>query len=104
MAVAPRQAPAVAQPAPEPVPPPAPVPPAVPLPEAFGPNSFALPPVALQLKDVISEAQIQRFTETHRKRFRAPGVSKNEIQEAVELQLQQFQRDGVFRIPALRAR
>ena len=92
---APPQAPAVAQP-------PltrnsyAPAPPAVPLPEA-GPNSFAPPPAALQLKDFISEDQIRKIYRDATGAISRAELSKNEIQEAVELQLQQFQRDGVFR-------
>jgi beta-lactamase regulating signal transducer with metallopeptidase domain len=93
---APQQAPAVAQPAPEPATPPAPVPPAVPLPEA-GPNSFALPPAALHLKNVISEDQIRKIYRDAYGAVSHAGLSTNEVQEAVELQLQQFQRDGVFR-------
>jgi beta-lactamase regulating signal transducer with metallopeptidase domain len=98
MAMAPQQAPATVQPAPEPAPAPAPgpVPQAVPLPEA-GPNSFALPPAALQLKDVISEDQIRRIYRDATGAISRAELSKNEIQESVELQLQQFQRDGVFR-------
>ena len=96
MAAAPPQAPAVAQPAAEPVAPPAPAPAAVPLPEA-GPNSFAIPPVALQFKDGINEDQIRRIYRDATAAISRADLSKNEIQEAVELQLQQFQRDGVFR-------
>ncbi len=96
MVVAPRQAPGAAQPAPEPVAPSAPVPQAVPLPEA-GPNSFAPPFVALHLNDVISDDQIRKIYRDATGAISRAELSKNEVQEAVELQLQQFQRDGVFR-------
>jgi hypothetical protein len=91
-----QQAPAVAEPAPEPAPPPDAVPPAASLPEA-GPNSFALPPAALHLRDAISEDQIRKIYRDAYGAVSHAELSRNEVQEAVELQLQQFQRDGVFR-------
>ena len=94
-----QQAPDVAPPAPEVVAPPAPVQPAVPLPEA-GPNSFAIPPAALHLKGFISEDQIRKFYRDAYGAMSHAELSTNEVQEAVELQLQQFQRDGVFRTGA----
>ncbi len=96
MAGAPQQAPAVAQPAPEPAAPPAPAPPAVPLPN-LGPDSFALPPIASQLKNGMSEEQIRKIYRDAYGAISRAELSGNEVQEAVELQLQQFQRDGVFR-------
>jgi hypothetical protein len=82
---------------PEPTPPPAP--PAVPLPEIFGPDSFAIPPIALQMKNEISEAQIQKIYRDAREAISRAGVSNAQIQETVELQLQQLRRDGLFQIP-----
>lgn len=95
-AVVAQQAPVAAEPAPEAVAPPAPGQPAVPVPEA-GPNSFALPPAALHLKDSISEDQIRKIYRDAYGAVSHAELSTNEVQEAVELQLQQFQRDGVFR-------
>jgi beta-lactamase regulating signal transducer with metallopeptidase domain len=89
-------APAILQSAPEPPPPPAPL--AVPLPEALGPNSLPLPPVALQLKNVMSDDQIQTFHQDVEDAISRAERSKTEIQEAVELQLQQLQREGLFQI------
>jgi beta-lactamase regulating signal transducer with metallopeptidase domain len=97
MAVASQQAPAATQPEPEPVSPP--VPPAAPLPEA-APNFFAQPPVAVHFKDVISEDQIRKIYEGAENAVSRVGLSKNQVQEAVELQLQEFQREGVFRTGA----
>ena len=99
MVVAAQQAPAVAQPAPEPVPPSAPAPSAVPLPEA-GPNSFAIPPAALHLKDFISEDQIRKFYRDAYGATSRAELSTNEVQVAVELHLKQLQREGVFRAGA----
>ena len=88
-----QQPPAVAEPAPEPLAPPAP---AVPMPGAR-PNSFALPPAALQLKGIISEDQIRKIYRDAYGAVSHAELSTNEVQEAMQLQLQQFQRDGVFR-------
>lgn len=66
------------------------------MPEA-GPNSFAPPPATLHPKDFISEDQ---FGKIYREAYGAISraeLSGNEVQEAMELQLQQVQRDGVFR-------
>ena len=81
---------------PEPTPPPAP--PAVPLPD-IGPDSFAIPPIAPQLKNEFTEAQIHKVYRDAQEAISRAGVSNAQIQEAVELQLQQLQRDGIFRIP-----
>ncbi|HEY6443029.1 MAG TPA: M56 family metallopeptidase [Candidatus Acidoferrales bacterium] len=96
LTAAPQQAPDVAQPAPEPAAPSAPAPMAVPMP-SLGPNSFALPPAALQMKGFMSADQIRKiYRDTYGAISRAE-LSGNEVQDAVEIQLQQFQRDGVFR-------
>src|SRR6185437_14881019 len=97
MAVASQQAPAVAQPAPEPASPPAPAQPAPPPSEA-GPNLFALPPtVGLHFKDVISEDQIRKIYRDAENAVSRAGFSQIPVHEAMEIQLQQFQHDGVFR-------
>ncbi|HXU22289.1 MAG TPA: M56 family metallopeptidase [Verrucomicrobiae bacterium] len=97
MAVASQQAPAVVQPTPEPAFPPAPAPPAPPPSEA-GPNLFAVPPtVELHFKDVISEDQIRKIYRDAENAVSRAGFSQIPVQEAMEIQLQQFQHDGVFR-------
>ncbi len=45
----------------------------------------------------MSENQIRRFYQDAENAVSRAGLPKNEVQEAMELQLQQFQRDGVFR-------
>lgn len=89
-AAAPQHEPDVAEPAA----PPAPAPLAVPLPD-LGPNSLALP--QLRLKDFMSADQIGKIYRDAYGAISRAELSGNEIQEAMELHLQQFQRDGVFR-------
>jgi hypothetical protein len=84
---------------PEPTPPPAP--PAVPAPDGFGPNSLVVPPIALQMKNEISDAQIQKIYRDALDAISRAGVSKPQIQEAVDLQLERLQRDGIFQMPNL---
>ncbi len=59
-------------------------------------TSFAPPAIASQLKNVINEEQIRKIYRDATGAISRADLSKNEIQEAVQLQLQQFQRDGVF--------
>lgn len=80
---------------PEPTPPPAPL--AVPIPEAFGPSAAALPAIASQWKNAMSDDQSRKIYRDAYDAINAAELSKNDIQVAVELRLQQFQRDGVFR-------
>ena len=81
---------------PEPIAPPAPL--AVPMqPEALGPSAAALPAITSQWKNAMSEDQIRKFYRDAYDAISRADVSKNEVQEAVEFQLQQFQREGVFR-------
>ncbi|HEV3483747.1 MAG TPA: M56 family metallopeptidase [Candidatus Acidoferrales bacterium] len=80
---------------PEPTPPSAPL--AVPMPELLGPNAAALPAIAAQWKNAMSDDQIRKIYRDAYGAISRAELSKNEVQEAVELQLQQFQRDGVFR-------
>jgi bla regulator protein blaR1 len=79
---------------PEPTPPSVPL--AVPMPEALGPNA-ALPAIAAQWKNAMSDDQIRKIYRDAYGALARAELSKNEVQEAMELQLQQFQRDGVFR-------
>jgi len=95
-AVATQQAPDVAPPAPEPAAPLASVQPDISLPD-LGPNALALPPAALHLKDFMNADQIGKIYRDAYGAISRAELSGNEVQEAVELQLQQFQRDGVFR-------
>ena len=80
---------------PEPTPPPAPL--AVPMPGALGPNVAAPPAIASQWKNVISDDQVRKIYRDTYDAMKRAELSKNGIQVAVELQLNQLQRDGVFR-------
>ena len=80
---------------PEPTPPPASL--AVPPADMFGPSAAALPAIPAQWKNAMSEDQIRKFYRDAYGAISRSDLSRNEVQEAVELQLQQFQRDGVFR-------
>jgi hypothetical protein len=67
------------------------------MPEALGPSAAALPAIAAQWKNAMSEEQIRKIYRDAYGAVSHAELSTNEVQEAMQLQLQQFQRDGVFR-------
>jgi hypothetical protein len=86
---------APALPLPEPTQPPAA--PAVPAPDAIGPDDFAPPAIPSQLKNIMAEEQIRKIYRDAYGAISRAEASEGGIQVAADIQLQQLQRDGVFR-------